>query len=446
MILKVKFKITVRLPTRNLTTFLSEPYFLRLQGIFEIYQTHSRLLCADIWSTIDQFEAKLQDWQLLDYNIYFKQLNINFFPDALETMIKYSNEQLATIVALPTITILLVWTVAIFHKNRKRWGPYDIPIIAVLVLSIIRNLTILSYLLALALGNADIFSVEYCSVIVWIFNSLHTFQASSLTTIAVIGLFSVKLHRKQQNLKLFLTPTHIIYHLFCLTTLCACVGVAAILAQTDKEVFFEIVTPVFEIGPCRFMPFNLDIKYNVFILVLHLFLAVISLVSFLIICYNFYRNKNDGFEYIKKSTSDLSDMSLANTLNLDSKKGYFDTYTIHKGHGQNMESSIYDHSGNNHLQNGCCANRDINWNSDLSTTVSSTNSRKPCIGRHEREEREPDCRTGLETIHPVLIVCYLFYHLPLIVSISLNFYVTSSSNEVCWTETAIVRLIMILLI
>lgn len=341
-------------------------------------------------------------------------------------MIKYTNEQLATIVALPTITILLVWTVAIFHKNRKQWGPYDIPIIAVLVLSIIRNLTILSYLLILALGNPDIFNLEYCSVIVWIFNSLHTFQASSLTTIAVIGLFSVKLHKKQQNLKLFLTPTHIIYHLFCLTTLCACVGVAAILAQTDKEVFFEIISPVFEIGPCRFMPFNLDIKYNVFILVLHLFLAVISFVSFLIICYSFYQNKNEGFEYIKKSTSDLSDMSLANTLNIDNKKNYYDTYTIHKMHNHNVDPHFFDQSNNSHLAgNTCCSNRDINWNSDLSTTVSSTNSRKPCLGRQtkEKEESEPEYRTGLETIHPILIVCYLFYHLPLIVSFFLYFLI-----------------------
>lgn len=334
-------------------------------------------------------------------------------------MIKYTNEQLATIIALPTITILLVWTVAIFHKNRKHWGPYDIPIIAVVVISIIRNLTILSYLLFLALGNPEVFTSEYCSVIVWVFNSLHTFQASALTTIAVIGLFSVMLYKKQQNLKMFLTPTHIIYHLFCLTTLCACVGVAAILAQTDKEVFFEIISPAFEIGPCKFMPFNLDMKYNVFILVLHLFLASISLICFLTVCYNFCQNKNDGFEYVKKSTSDLSDLSLANTLNLENKRNYFDTYTIHRRCNQNMETPYVDQHNHAHLTNGCCAHRDINWNSEISTTVSSTNSRKPCLGKqiYERREQVVEYRTGLETIHPVLIVCYLFYHLPLIVSI-----------------------------
>lgn len=352
-------------------------------------------------------------------------------------MMSYSNDQLATVVALPTIIILLVWTVVIFHKNRKRWGPYDIPIVSVLVLSIIRNLTVLVYLLSATLVDRDSFNLDYCSIVVWIFNSIHTFQASSLTTIAVIGLFSVKLHQKQQNLRQFLTPTHIIYHLFCLTTLCACVGVAAILAQGERDGAFESLSRAFDISPCKFMPFNLDVKFNVFILVLHLFLALISLVSFLIVCYNFYKTKTkrQGFDYIKKSNSDLSDMSLGmtNTLNVnvaESNKHFYDTYTIQKAQGNVENNNYYDQSqtqaqnNNAHYQNGFCATRDVNWNSDLSNlsaTVSSTNSRRPCLVNNLQDKDVAELnRTGLETIHPVLIVCYLFYHLPLIVSIFYN--------------------------
>nr|CAI5848421.1 unnamed protein product [Callosobruchus analis] len=346
-------------------------------------------------------------------------------------MMPYSHEQLATIVALPTITTLLMWTIAIFHKNRKKWGPYDIPIVSVLVLSVIRNVTVLVYILVVTLADEHVFSLESCSIIVWIFNSLHTFQASSLTTIAVIGLFSVKLHQKQQNLRMFLTPTHIIYHLFCLTTLCACVGVAAILAQSETEPVFERLSSVFDSTPCRFMPFNLDIKYNVFILVLHLFLAVISFSSFAIICYNFYKMKRDNFEYIKKSNSDLSEMSLGygNTFSGDNNKGFYDTYTINRNgtvptSSNDPHSCYYDTSSHpHHVSNGgFCAARDINWNSDLSnmsTTVSSTNSRRPCLSKQPIDQQQrlmqsQDDRTGLETMHPVLIVCYLFYHLPLI--------------------------------
>lgn len=245
------------------------------------------------------------------------------------------------------------------------------------------------------------------------------FQASSLTTLAVIGMFAAKLVRKQQTLKQFLTATHVVYHLFCLTTLCACVGVAAILAQHDSPKdyrgpeFFSYGSSSLQ-HPCRFMPFQLDIKFNVFIIVLHIFLAIVSVASFLMICYHHYRAKVSSFEYMKKSSSDLSELSLglsATYGGTKSDKNYYDTYTIHRVDG-----------GYGYVQNGAqngCFNNGV-WNSDMSnisTTVSSTNSRRPCLKRTmHREEEEDECRTGLETIHPVLIVCYLFYHLPLIVS------------------------------
>ncbi|XP_001808976.2 uncharacterized protein LOC100141756 [Tribolium castaneum] len=303
-------------------------------------------------------------------------------------MLYETKAQFAAVVALPIVTILLVWTSAIFQRNRKSWGPYDIPIVTLLILSILRNLTVLTYTLFVALSQ-DAINHDYCSALVWIFNSIHTFQASSLTTLAVIGLFSVKLHRKQQHLRQFLTATHVIYHLFCLTTLCACVGVAAILAQPEPPFFRAWAS-----NPCLFMPFELDLKYNVFIIVLNVFLASVSVIAFMATCFNHFKIKKHGFDYLKKSNSDLSDLSLGNE-----QKNYYDTYTIQRG----------DH----HLYDG---QNQVAWNSDvsnISTTVSSTNSRRPCIT--QQPVKNDEHRTGLETIHPVLIVCYLFYHLPLII-------------------------------
>lgn len=345
--------------------------------------------------------------------IYRKLANVSFPTSSIllltephiKTMLHYSTEQLATVIALPIVTIILLWTIAIFHKNRRNWGAYDIPIVAILVLSVLRNLTVLSYTLVFVL-NQNLINVEYCSIVVWIFNSVHTFQASSLTTLAVIGMFAAKLVRKQQNLKQFLTATHVVYHLFCLTTLCACVGVAAILAQHESSKDY-IAPEFFAFGfyqhPCRFMPFQLDIKFNVFIIVLHIFLAIVSVTSFLMICYHHYRAKISSFEYMKKSSSDLSELSLGLSATYGGhNKNYYDTYTIQKTDGGYYSNGV--------------------WNSDvsnISTTVSSTNSRRPCLKRTLQKEDDDSCtsRTGLETIHPVLIVCYLFYHLPLIVSI-----------------------------
>lgn len=331
-------------------------------------------------------------------------------------MLQYSIEQLATVIAVPIVTILLVWTIAIFHKNRKKWGPYDIPVVTILTLSVLRNLTVLSYTLIIVL-NQSLINLEYCSVVVWIFNSVHTFQASSLTTLAVIGMFAAKLYRKQQNLRQFLTSTHVIYHLFCLTTLCACVGVAAILAQHESARAYTLSSEFAAYGifqnPCKFMPFQLDLKFNVFIIVLHIFLAIVSVTSFIMICYHHYKAKVGSFDYLKKSSSDLSELSLGMSATYASAqkdhKAYYDTYTIHRGAG---DHGYYEGNG--------CYGRDGVWNSDvsnISTTVSSTNSRRPCLAKKVvKEEEVEENRTGLETIHPVLIVCYLFYHLPLIVS------------------------------
>ncbi|XP_050299454.1 uncharacterized protein LOC126738256 [Anthonomus grandis grandis] len=326
-------------------------------------------------------------------------------------MIQYTTEQVASILALPIIIILLCWTVVIFHKNRKKWGAYDIPIISVLVLSILRNLTILAYTLAIIFTHND-FDTDYCGVVTWIFNSIHTFQASSLTSIAVIGLFSAKLHRKNQSLRTFLTSTHIIYHLFCLTTLCACVGVAAILAQKKygiDTVFAENLSP----SPCSFLPFELDIKFNVFIIVLHVFLASISLISFIIICNYYYKIKKERFDYIKKSNSDLSELSNnfhGINSNVNDNRHFYDTYTIHRNENNNFCNK--DTWTKNHFNNS-----DVLSNN--STTVSSTNSRRPCLLKQQQQQQEAAevevRRTGLETMHPVLIVCYLFYHVPLII-------------------------------
>lgn len=304
-------------------------------------------------------------------------------------MLQYSNEQLATIIGVPIVTILLIWTVAIFHKNRKKWSSYDIAIVAILVQSILRNLAILAYTALIIVKQSSI-PADYCKAVVWTLNSIHTFQASSLTTLAVIALFTVKLYRKQQSLQLYLTATHVIYHLFCLTTLCACVGVASILAQEDKNNISFNFQPGGSDLACKFMPFDLDVKFNIFIIVLHIFLAMVSLTAFIFICFNHLKMRRQGFDYLKKSSSDLSELSLSLTASVNENvtKNYYDTYTI-----QRLPHN-FDVSYDSQVQN-----REPMWNSDLSN-ISMTD--------------EEESGTGLYTMYPILTVCYLFNHIPLI--------------------------------
>lgn len=320
-------------------------------------------------------------------------------------MLQYSRLQLATIVAVPIVTIILLWTVVIFCKNKRYWKCFDTAISAVLIQSILRNVAIITYTILQMINQSSI-HFEYCTIFVWIFNSIHTFQASTLSTLAVIALFSIKLYRKREQLKNYLTVAHIVYHLFCLTTLCACVGVAAILAkQKSKE--FVVMFDFFPLNLCKFMPYEMDVKYNVFIITLHSFLAIISLIAFLLTCYNYYASKKDGFEYVKKSNSDLSELSIGSTTNHHYQRPYYEGYSTTSKTENGQSHAV--HPGH--------------WTSDMSnisTTVSSTNSRRPCLGKQTSED---DTETvGLETILPILTVCYLFNHVPVIVSIIVIVY------------------------
>lgn len=346
------------------------------------------------------------------------------------TMYRYTTTQLAIITAVPTVTVLLVWTLAIFYKNRKQWRPYDICIVAILTQSVLRNLSTLAYTALTILSQSTDISTEYCTASIWLFNSLHTFQASTLSTLTVVGLFVIKLSKKQKEIKQYLTTTHIAYHLFCLTTLCACVGVAAILARRDssvrKSANFDMTyarNSTYDSGNsienCQFMPYELDIKYNIFIISLHSLLAFVSILCFLGILYNYYKYKRNGFDYLKKSTSDLSDLSLGAAASTVSQKedvltkNYYDTY-----HKQQENSYIAGNKQDGGYSHGV---KQEPWNSDtsnISTSVSSTNSRRPCLLKQKKDEHG----AGMETIMPVLIVCYLFNHFPVIVSTFLIFF------------------------
>ncbi|XP_025829712.1 uncharacterized protein LOC112904284 [Agrilus planipennis] len=337
-------------------------------------------------------------------------------------MLKYSDEKLAILIGVPIVTFILIWTIAIFHKNRRKWGPYDIVIVSIIVQSILRNVASVVYTSWLVVRQANM-SMEVCSGTVWIFNSVHTFQASSLTTLAVIALFSTKLETKQLSIRQYLMRTHIVYHMFCLTTLCACVGVAAILAQeippsshNATNTGFDFLKDAYQnvYTQCLFMPFQLDVKYSVFILTLHVFLTVVSGSCLIWILIIVVRVRRKNFSYLKKSASDLSDLSLASMVNVNENlqggKGTYDTYTIHKG--CNIDG--YGNCCENH-SNGQVSNSNIGWSSDPSATVSSSNSRRPCLNEHGQrlKEEDPD-GTGLQTMYPVLTVCYLFNHIPVI--------------------------------
>lgn len=197
-------------------------------------------------------------------------------------------------------------------------------------------------------------------------------------------------------MKQYLTPTHVVYHLFCLATLSACVGVAAVLAQAHHQNGGN--RRFVRISRCDFLPYELDIKYGVFVVALHLFLFFVSVVSSVLIVANLLKTRKRGFDYLKKSTSDLSDLSLT----LSNNHYYYDTKSFRSGDNNNFRH-IYEMQ----IANGL-------WNSDVSNmTVSSVNSKKPCLKKEDGEDEA----NVLRSVSPILLVCYCAFHLPVIVRI-----------------------------
>lgn len=312
-------------------------------------------------------------------------------------MLRYTNDQLTSLIIIPIVNIILIWTLAIFYKNRRKWTSYDIVVSATLFLSLLRNTVTLVYVTFLLTRHN--LTLNYCSVILWTFNSIHTFQASCLSTLAVIGLFAVKLKRKQENIKQYLTAAHIVYHMFCLATLSACVGVAAVLAHHQNGGNKRFI----RIARCDFLPYELDVKYGVFVILLHLFLLCVSFVSVILTASDFLKKRKNGFDYLKKSTSDLSDLSLTLSHN---QKNYYDTRSFRSGETAVNFRHVYE------MQR--CPESNVVWNSDVSNmTVSSMGSKRPCLKKNEQQEKEASV---LKTTSPILFVCYLVFHLPVIVS------------------------------
>ena len=174
------------------------------------------------------------------------------------------------------------------------------------------------------------------------------------------------------------------------------------------------------------MPHEMDVKYNVFMLTLHVFLALVSLVSLASAGCYFYAFRRGSFNYLNKSNSDLSELSLrsANNRSVEQATGtcqsYFEAYS--------PAVKVELEAQNRHALGNVLREHHQAWNSDMSnisTTVSSTNSRRPCISKAKGAEDEVDAEDldgiGLDTILPVLMVCYLFNHVPTIVSTVFSF-------------------------
>lgn len=200
---------------------------------------------------------------------------------------------LTTGIGGPLSVVWLCWAILVLWFGRGQWRPSDPLLIALLAEAIAKQA-------AGTAGSAlSLFRPEepaLCSAVQWLWTAAHTMQAGTLASLALMA----GLRRKKRTVTAGGRPL-LLYHLASLSVVSACVGAAALIAQTE---------------PCA--PPS-DRRYAVFSLVLHASLALVAATSAIFGCAGHRKGPNP---LLVNSSSDLSScMSEISTVSSCSRGG-----------------------------------------------------------------------------------------------------------------------------
>lgn len=184
---------------------------------------------------------------------------------------------LTTGIGGPLSAVWLCWAILVLWFGRGQWRPSDPLLIALLAEAVAKQVAG-SAGAALSLFRPD--EPAACSAVQWLWTAAHTMQAGTLASLALMA----GLRRKKRTVTAGGRPL-LLYHLASLSVVSACVGAAALIAQTD---------------PCA--PPS-DRRYAVFSLVLHASLALVAFASAAFGCAGRRKGPNP---LLVNSSSDLS--------------------------------------------------------------------------------------------------------------------------------------------
>ncbi|XP_025424125.1 uncharacterized protein LOC112693339 [Sipha flava] len=200
---------------------------------------------------------------------------------------------LTTGIGGPLSVVWLCWAILVLWFGRGQWRPSDPLLIALLAEAIAKQAAGTAGS-ALSLFRPD--EPAMCSAVQWLWTAAHTMQAGTLASLALMA----GLRRKKRTVAAGGRPL-LLYHLASLSVVSACVGAAALIAQTD---------------PCS--PPS-DRRYAVFSLVLHASLALVAGASAAFGCVGHRKGPNP---LLVNSSSDLSScMSEISTVSSCSRGG-----------------------------------------------------------------------------------------------------------------------------
>ncbi|KAI5711631.1 hypothetical protein M8J76_012264 [Diaphorina citri] len=135
---------------------------------------------------------------------------------------------LATGILAPIVAVSLSWTLLVFHCHRKKWRPLDLLFVSILVQIILKQCGAFAHTVLELLRPEE---AAWCSGLSWLFTTSHTMEAGLLTTLSLGSLLQNKMDNHLYR-RTF-SKSHLIYHVTCLFILSTCVGIAGVIAKQN---------------------------------------------------------------------------------------------------------------------------------------------------------------------------------------------------------------------
>ncbi|XP_063219164.1 uncharacterized protein LOC134529220 isoform X2 [Bacillus rossius redtenbacheri] len=328
----------------------------------------------------------------------------------------------ATAVGSPLIIVVLCWTLVIYHDHRRHWQPVDLLVAAVVGQGVAKQAATFCYAvltLLRPLGGQQ----PLCSAVSWLLNSLHFLQAATLATLAASRMLAVRRPLRYRQLA---RRTHVTYHVISLAALAACLGAAAVLAETRPGAASwqgGNLTAAHRVY-CVFLPHELDARYAVLSVAVHALLGLATAAALAVTAVGWCLARGQRArvpasreaQLLKSDASVMSDSSLGSAKQDDEKarargdqQPAGDSAARRLARGPSLEE-MYDH---------IYALRWATESSCISSSTSSTNSRAPCLARHQAAARGAASVQWEElrmcTAVAVLGLCYIFNHVPALI-------------------------------
>lgn len=190
---------------------------------------------------------------------------------------------LTTGIGGPLSAVWLCWAILVLWYGRGQWRPSDPLLVALLAEAVAKQMASTAGS-ALSLFRPD--EPALCAAVQWLWTAAHTMQAGTLASLALMA----GLRRGKRRAVTAAGRPLLVYHLASLSVVSACVGAAALIAQTD---------------PCA--PPS-DRRYAAFSLVLHAALALVAGASVAFGCAtgNAAAGHVNPLLLVNSSSSDLS--------------------------------------------------------------------------------------------------------------------------------------------